>query len=277
MFENMIFPSMPSFIAEWRAVYFEPIPNSKERIVILIIAKEKDNHIIVFDALHPTVVDSLYGSKASSFHGMINLIKKDILKNQGESSIQGVYPGKWHLSQSSDLKGIIKQALYKTASLGAVALKGLYDSDQETFENEQLDRRWSNRIKDEVLRINPSYERAFDLKIPVGKDVKISCGFHTAFYSAKFNVCTAQTIVRMKSNLFDLQILDTHKISNHFDLILHMPMDNDLQISSKRLARMKANVSILQDEISLKSNIKIFTCHTEQEGASRILEMLKAG
>lgn len=276
MFEKIDFPPTPSFQAEWKTIYFEPIPNSGERIAILIVTRDFDNKITIYDALHPTVIDSLYGNKASAFQGLIKLIKANIQKNSGTSNVEGVFEGVWRRSQSSDIKGIVRQALYKTASLGSVALTGLFEQDNTLIENEQVDSRWSSRIKNAVLDIDASYERAFDVKIPVGKDVRITCGFHTASYSAKFNVCTSQTITRMKSNLFDLQILDSNKVSNNYDLILYMPTKDDLQVSLKTLARMEENVELLKKEISSKSNIKIYTCHSEQEGASRIFEMLKA-
>lgn len=277
MFNKIDFPSSPAFQAEWKTIYFEPIPNSGEKIAILIVTRSADLKITIYDALHPTVIDSLYGSKAQSFQGYIKLIKNNIIKNNGISNVDGVSEGPWRLSQSVDIKGIVRQALYKTASLGSVALKGLFDQDETLIENEQIDSRWSKRIKNAVLKIDPSYEKCFDLKIPVGKDVRITCGFHTPGYSAKFNVCTSQTITRMKSNLFDLQILDSNHVSNKYDLILYMPTADDLQVPPKTLARMEENVHLLRKEILSKSNIKIYACHSEDEGASRIFEMLKAG
>ena len=81
MFSKIDFPSSPSFQAEWKTIYFEPIPNSGERIAILIVTRGADLEITIYDALHPTVIDSLYGSKAQSFHGYIKLIKNNIIKN----------------------------------------------------------------------------------------------------------------------------------------------------------------------------------------------------
>lgn len=276
MFNKVSFPSAPDFFAEWRTVYFEPIPNSGERIAILIVIKNVSGRIEIFDALHPTVIDSLYGSKASSFNGYLKLIKLNILKNNGESTIDGVDISAWHSSQSVNIQGVVKQALYKTASLGAVALKSLFEQDDSSIENEQVDNRWSKRIKNAVIEIDPSYEKSFDIKIPIRKDVKILCGFHTSRYSAKFNVCTSQTITRMKSNLMDLQIFDSHNVSDKFDLIIQMPTDDNLQVSLKTLARMKENIELLKEEVASKANISIYTCNSEKEGAARIFEMLKA-
>lgn len=276
MLDKISFPSAPNFYAEWRTVYFEPIPNSGELIAILITTKDLNGKIEIFDALHPTVIDSLYGTKASSFNGYIKLIKANIINNDGDSTIDGVTLSKWHTSQSENLKGIVRQALYKTASLGSVALKGLFEQEDSSLENEQVDSRWSKRVKNAVLEIDPSYEDAFDLKIPIRKDVKISCGFHTSRYSAKFNVCTSQTITRMKSNLMDLQIFDSHNISTNYDLIIQMPTDENLQVSLKTLARMKENIELLKEEVASKSHINIFTCSSEKDGAIRIFEMLKA-
>lgn len=276
MFDKISFPSAPSFFAEWRTVYFEPIPNSGERIAILIIVRNAGGRIDIYDALHPTVIDSLYGAKATSFNGYIRLIKSNILNNNGESTVDGVDIGAWHKSQSSNIQGIVKQALYKTASLGSVALKGLFEQEDSLIENEQVDSRWSKRIKNAVIEIDPSYEKSFDIKIPIRKDVKILCGFHTSRYSAKFNVCTSQTITRMKSNLMDLQIFDSHNVSDKFDLIIQMPTDENLQVPLKTLARMKENIELLKEEVASKTNISIYTCDSEKEGAARIFEMLKA-
>jgi len=276
MFDKISFPSAPNFFAEWRTIYFEPIPLSGERIAILIAIKESNGKIEIFDALHPTVIDSLYGAKASAFNGYIKLIKANILKNNGEPTIDGVSFSVWHISQSENIQGIVRQALYKTASLGFVALRGLFEQEDSNIENEQVDNRWSKRIKNAVVEIDPSYEKSFDIKIPVGKDVKIPCGFHTSRYSAKFNVCTSQTITRMKSNLMDLQIFDSHKVSSYFDLIIQMPTVDNLQVSPKILARMRENIELLKEEVASKTNIQIFTCGSEKEGAKRIFEMLKA-
>ncbi|WP_151984940.1 hypothetical protein [Acinetobacter radioresistens] len=276
MFNKVSFPSVPDFFAEWRTVYFEPIPNSGERIAILIVIKSMNGKIEIFDALHPTVIDSLYGSKASSFNGYLKLIKLNILKNDGESTIDGVDISTWHSSQSVNIQGIVKQALYKTASLGAVALKSLFEQEDSYVENEQVDTRWSKRIKNAVIEIDPSYEKSFDIKIPIRRDVKILCGFHTSRYSAKFNVCTSQTITRMKSNLMDLQIFDSHHVSDKFDLIIQMPTDDNLQVPLKTLARMKENIELLKEEVASKTNISIYTCNSEKEGAARIFEMLEA-
>jgi hypothetical protein len=39
MFDSLEFPEAPSFKAEWKPIYFEPIVNSGEKIVILIVVK----------------------------------------------------------------------------------------------------------------------------------------------------------------------------------------------------------------------------------------------
>lgn len=275
---DSLFPAIPTFYAQWKAIYFEPVVNSGEKITVLIVVKTKDS-IEAYEALHPTVVDNLYGSKSKSFISLIQLIKKELIRNNGEvpTAFEGVSDGVWHEAQSSDLKGIFRQGLYKSASLGAVALKGLYESEEIYSDNEQIDNRWSKRIKQAFLDLAPNYLNNFDVKIKVGKEVRINCGFHTGLYTAKFNVCSSQTISRMKANLMDLQILDSYHISDSFDLILQLPSDNDLRVSQKSLARMKENISILSDEIKEKRNINIFSCNTEHEGAQRIIEMLKIG
>lgn len=279
MLNNLNFPSNPSFRAQWKAIYLEPILNSGERINILIIIKNENNSIEVFESLHPTIIDNLYGTKSSSFHKLILFIKNQIISNEGNinTSIDGIYESNWTDALSVDKKGIIRQALYKSASLGVVALQGLYESEGENNLNDQIDKRWANQIRNIFLERNPTYRNRnyFDIKLRIENNVKISCGFHTSHYSAKFNVCSSQTLARMKANLLDLQILDRHNISNQFDLILYLPSDDDIRMTPKALNSMKANIKILKEEVSSKNNIHVIECDSAEEGVFRMEKMLK--
>jgi hypothetical protein len=81
----------------------------------------------------------------------------------------------------------------------------------------------------------------------------------------------------MKANLLDLKILDRHQQSDQFDLILYLPSEEDVRMTSKVLKNMTANIKILRDEISSNKNIHVITCETPDEGAYRMEKMLKAG
>lgn len=280
MRDDLNFPTIPKYKAQWKAIYLEPILHSGERINILIIIKNQDNSIEAFESLHPTIIDNLYGSKSSSFQKLILFIKNQIIKNDGNitTAIDGIYESNWNDALSNDKKGVIRQALFKSASLGAVALQGLYASEGDNNLNDQIDKRWANQVKNIFLERNPIYMNRdyFDVKIKVEDNVKISCGFHTSRYSAKFNVCSSQTLARMKANLLDLKTLDRHHQSNQFDLILYLPSEEDVRMTPKVLKNMKANIKILRDEVSVNKNIHVITCESPNEGAFRMETMLKA-
>lgn len=280
MHDELNFPPIPKYQAQWKAIYLEPILHSGERINILIIIKNKDSTIEVFESLHPTIIDNLYGAKSNSFQKLILFIKNQITTNAGNitAAIDGIYESQWNDALSHDKKGIIRQALFKSASLGAVALQGLYSSDGDNNLNDQIDKRWANKVRNIFLERNPIYLNRdyFDVKLKIEDNVKVSCGFHTSRYSAKFNVCSSQTLARMKANLLDLKTLDRYKQSDQFDLILYLPSGEDVRMTPKVLKNMNANIKILRDEISSNQNIHVITCETADEGAYRMEKMLKA-
>ncbi len=195
-----------------------------------------------------------------------------MIKNAGEldNCIEGVYPGDWHSASSSDIKGIARQGLKTSASLGTLAINELH-SEQE--EQDKIDLNWTNRIKGEFLKSLPKYERAFNYNYALSTNVKIRCGFYTSRYAARFNVCTLKTIGRMKQSLMDLKILDEHKASNSFDLILHVPEVDGIHITSKMRNKMNENILLLREQCQ-GTPIEIFTCESEKEGAERLVYML---
>lgn len=274
MFENFTFPDAPKYKAKWKPVYFEPIVDSGERITILIIIQD-GSETKYFEALHNNVIENLYGNKANSFKNLVKYIKDQLSKNNGElnNCIEGVYEGKWYHASSLDILGLVRQALIKSASLGSLAIEELFINDLN-IENNTIDQNWSSKIKSEFIKEFPKYERSFNHSIKIKNNVKIKCGFYSSEYSANFNVCTTRTTHRMKSSLMDLNILNNNKISNNFDLLIHLPPVDNIHITKKMRLKMNDNILILKEQCK-DSNIEIVVCNDEKEGAKRIAKMLK--
>ncbi|MEI2556493.1 hypothetical protein [Acinetobacter pittii] len=271
MFDSFDFPDAPKFRAKWKPIYFEPIVNSGERVTILIVVKD-ENSIKYYEALHESVIDSLYGAKSVAFKNLVKYIKEQLIKNSGElnNCIEGVYPGDWHSASSADIKGIARQGLKLSASLGTLAINELH-SEQE--EHDKIDQNWTSRIKGEFIKSLPQYERAFNYNYSITNNVKIRCGFYAVQYAARFNVCTLKTIGRMKTSLLDLKILEEHKASNRFDLILQVPEVDGIHITTKTRNKMNENIQLLKEQCQ-GSSIEVFTCENEKEGAERLIQML---
>lgn len=83
MFDSFDFPDAPKYRAKWKPIYFEPIVNSGERVTILIVVKD-ENSIKYYEALHESVIDSLYGAKSVAFKNLVKYIKEQLIKNSGE-------------------------------------------------------------------------------------------------------------------------------------------------------------------------------------------------
>ncbi|SDC08823.1 hypothetical protein [Acinetobacter boissieri] len=274
MFDSLDFPTTPSFKASWKAIYFEPVLYSGERITILIAVRDaKNNKIIYFNALHDTVIDKLYGSKALSFRNLVKYTKEFLERNNGEldGCIGGVYEGKWYNATSSDLSGVAQQGLRKTASLSTLAIHELL---QEPVDEEKtLNMQWTDRVKGEFLKANPSYIDAFNQTLSI-KHVKIKCGFYTREYSAKFNVCMPRNINALKSSLFDLLTLSEYNLSKKFDLILLFEKDS-LHFSKAQRQSLLENIDILRERCE-HMPIEVITCDNEKDGAERLKSRLVA-
>lgn len=274
MFDSLDFPQVPSFKASWKAIYFEPVLYSGERITILIAVKNsKNNKVTYFDALHDTVIDKLYGSKALSFRNLVKYTKDFLERNDGElhNCIEGVYEGKWYNSTSSNLSGVAQQGLRKSASLSTLAIHELLQEPVE--EEKSLNMQWTDRVKDEFLKSNPSYMDSFNQTLPINH-VKIKCGFYTRKYSAKFNVCMPRNINALKSSLFDLFTLNEYQLSKRSDLILLFEEDS-LHFSKAQKQSLKENIDILRERCRNKP-IDVIICDDEKEGAERLEDMLRA-
>lgn len=276
MFNSFEFPEAPSFKAEWKPIYFEPIVNSGEKIVILIVVKTKKNELNYFEALHENVIDSLYGAKALSFKNLVKYIKDQLEINFGELNdcIEGVSDGHWRSASSVNLLGIAKQGLKRTASLGTLAINELY-SEPEAQDQDKLDSNWVSNIKTEFVKHYPQYVNAFNYNVPIiGSDVKIRCGFYSSDYIAKFNVCTTKTVQRLRSSLMDLRILNEHDVSKKLDLIIQIPDIDGIHITQKMRAKMEDNVSLLREQC-IGTKITIHPCQNANQGAERLIEMLE--
>jgi cobalamin biosynthesis protein CbiG len=92
-----------------------------------------------FEALHDSVIDSLYGAKALPFKNLIKYIKSQLELNLGELNdcIEGVHSGHWRNASSVNLNGIVRQGL-NAASLGSLAISELY-SDIEAQDQDKLE------------------------------------------------------------------------------------------------------------------------------------------
>lgn len=275
MFENFTFPDAPRYKAKWKPIYFEPVVGSGERITILIIIQD-NTEIKYYEALHDNVIENLYGNKANSFKNLVKYIKDQISKQNGELSncIDGVYEGEWHHASSLDILGMVRQALIKSASLGSLAIEELFINEL-TSENNSIDQTWSSKIKSELIKEFPRYEKSFNHSVKIKNNVKIKCDFYSSEYIANFNVCTTRTIHRMKSSLMDLNILNQNNISSNFDLLIHLPAIDEVHITKKMRLKMNDNILILKEQCK-DSNIQIIVCENEKDGAKRIAKMLKA-
>lgn len=272
MFDSLDFPDAPAYRAQWKPVYFEPILNSGERITILIVVKNGSD-FSYYETLHENVIDNLYGARSLPFRNLIKYIKSQIIKNNGElkNCIEGIYDGDWSNASSADLRGIARQGLKRSASLGELAIKELFSEELQEQDSAELN--WGNKIKQEFLKNHPAYEKAFNYSVAVSKNVKIKCGFYSTRYAAKFNVCTVKTISRVKTSLVDLQILEGHGQSNRLDLILLVPNPDGVLVTKKMRDKMDEHIALLKEQCS-GSSIEIVSCRGEKQGADRISTML---
>ncbi|EJG5313188.1 hypothetical protein NAD00_004745, partial [Salmonella enterica] len=165
-------PSAPRYEAIWAPVYLEPMMGSGEKFTVIIAAYAKDGTVRVCSAMRPHVVKAMYGNKHSQFNSIIDLLIESLethLKSKGE--FQGWVPpfisaqlGSVSRAQSSDMTGVLRQAIQLTASLSSLDFFSSEDENDEKYSSENT---WSNQLKAKIISEEPSFEQYFHREFKV--------------------------------------------------------------------------------------------------------------
>lgn len=285
------FPVLPSYEAQWAAVYMEPIVQSGECLTIGVVAfdgKKAGGQL----SISRKALECLYGDSAGGLENMMNLaldramqFARDGFHGEFSSGIHGVSLGKKRVAIGDDLQDVIDQGISLTSSLSTI-----HSGDDARSDHDRT--MYWKRFKKAMEKVNPALVEHFGRSVDVqvrGAVISLPCDYFSSRIAA--NICSVSAGYR-QSNLFDVassRILRLEQLKEHDGLVEHhqqptmilvVPTDqhiDDLKPANKQ--SFHERILLLQD-MADKKRFPLVTIHDPMEGARRLQDIeisLKVG
>lgn len=282
-------PPKPEYSGVWTSIYLEPMLASGERLTIAVAARGENGEIKVCPAIRPNVLEAMFGDRSTGLARMIKVIASSLqahLQAGGDFStwvrpVSGVTIGPLRQTSSSDLTGLLRQAVSMTASLAALDLAE--PAEEETVEAivGSADDRWPTQFQAEVVRRRPEMERFFTQKFFISEPSK---PLNIFFLSDKVALNTGRLIPgrglsgyleHNKARMLDLRIAKErqHLLErSHFELVVFRPSYDDPTYSIKQIDALKRSIATLEAACD-ESRIRVTQVQSAVEAADRLLKI----
>ncbi|MCM7825544.1 MULTISPECIES: hypothetical protein [Enterobacter] len=275
-------PQLPSFRATWAPVYLEPIMGSGEKFTIIIAAYSENGHFRVCNAIRPHVVKAMYGEKHNQFNSIIEMIMLSLenhLRSHKSfdgwiSPIMGAELGSVSLAQSSDMTGILRQAVQLTASLSSLDFFSSEDENDEKYSSENT---WASQLKASIINEQPSMGQYFNREFKVDGQARPAKIF---YLSPKIAVNTDRLIPtnlathldRNKARILDLIAVKDHDIFERstFEFIVYRPQEDEPTYGKSQFVKLNEALHTLE-EIGDKHSIRVVPVTTVQQATIRVI------
>ncbi|HBC8967464.1 TPA: hypothetical protein KE741_000731 [Raoultella ornithinolytica] len=276
-------PKIPSFRATWAPVYLEPMMGSGEKFTVVIAAFSDDGTIRVCNAIRPHVVKAMYGSKHNQFNSIIDMLIASLenhlkLKNSFSGWISPIVAAKLgdvFQAQSSDMTGVLRQAVQLTASLSSL---DFFSSEDESDDKYSSENTWANQLKTRIISDQPSFEQYFHREFKVDGQSRAAKIF---FLSKSIAINTDRLIPTNLSNHLDrnkARILDLLSVKDHdlferntFEFLVYRPEDDEVTYSKSQFVKLNEALHALE-EIGDKHSIRVVPVTTVQQAALRLIK-----
>jgi hypothetical protein len=219
--KNQVFPELPFYEGKWSPIYWEPILLSGERLTVFVAAIGADGHAVVKVILRDDILKVLFPENYSQVSDLLSWASDDLLVHLSEvgscdswdAPITGMFVGEEYPALSTDVYGIILQAIPMCSSLGS--LKLVEDKIESKLEVLSQDR-WSSDIRASVLQSLPRLEPCFNRQYVVSKGARATqIDFMGARLVANFGRIIPNQISRSlkdaKAKILDLAVLRDDK------------------------------------------------------------------
>jgi hypothetical protein len=274
-------PKTPTYKAIWAPIYFEPIIGSGEKLTIAVVAVSEGGEFKIRQSIRQCVVKAMYGNKSDQFNALIELIISSLTSHLSKTKIlenwnvpmQGVVLGKIKSTSSSDIIGVLRQAVMLTSSLSSL---DFYANDEENNQYSS-DNTWSKLLKDITINNHPSFDRYFDREFKVVSEARAAKIFFLSDRSAinterlrPNNIGT--DLDKNKARLLDLFAIKDHDNlftrSTH-ELIVYRPTEDDITFSKRQMKRLNDALLTLE-EVGDRHSITVTPVNTPQQALKRI-------
>lgn len=275
---SLSFPQKPQNSYTGTAVYLEPMTGSGERIAVCAVAVGVDG-VEVLPLIRLEVVRCLYGNKAESFNGLVNLIIESLRNARDESWLKewvapfaGVHLGAIRQIVADNKRHAIASIAKLHASLAY--LPALNDDDCESDSAESSLKGWVSEIKSNVVALAPFLAGNFYRKINLSKGDEVRFMFadddsviETALL---LPVGLASKMNTAKVRLWNMAHLPEHYTNKQIILGVAHPDSPDMADKIVR-ERLTDRTNALLEQ-AYKDGITLKTVYTHQEAANEILQ-----
>ncbi|MDW7782283.1 hypothetical protein [Morganella morganii] len=272
----------PLYSASWVPIYFEPMMGSGEKFTVVIAAIGCDGAVRVCNTIRPHVIKAMYGNKHTQFNSLINVIINSLNSHLSEqrnfhewvSPISGVNVGDITKSQSTDMTGVLRQAIQLTASLSSLD----FFSEENNEDQYSSEFTWANQVRDSVIRFKPCYSPYFNREFKVAGEARATKIF---FLSDRIAINTDRIIPgqiathldRSKARIFDLLSVRDMDIFTRttFEFIVYRPEDSDPTYNKSQIKRLNEALLEIQ-EVGDKHSIRVVPVTAPHKAAKRIIK-----
>ncbi|HDS8563014.1 TPA: hypothetical protein QHU73_003375 [Klebsiella pneumoniae] len=276
-------PPAPSYEAVWAPVYLEPMMGSGEKFTVIIAAYAKDGSVRVCSTMRPHVVKAMYGNKHSQFNSIIELLIESLETHlKANKEFKGWIPplvsaqlGSVSLAQSSDMTGVLRQAIQLTASLSSLDFFSSEDENDERYSSENT---WSNQLKAKIISDHPSFEQYFNREFKVDGEARAAKIFYlsnnVAINTDRLIPTNLSThLDRNKARVLDLLSVKDHDIFERkvFELLVYRPQNDDPTYSKSQFIKLTEALHALE-EVGDRHSIRVVPVTTVQQAALRLIK-----
>jgi hypothetical protein len=282
-------PATPSYEGRWASVYMEPMMASGERVTVAVAAIGNSGEVRVSPAIRPHVLEAMFGSRSSGFFRMIEMVASSLqahLEKTGQFDgwkppVSGVTMSAIRQTSSSDLTGLLRQAVSMTASLAALDLGVSDDIESQQTIIIPSDDRWPKQFQAEAVHRDPRLEPFFSQKLVVSEP---SRPLNFFFLSERVAMNTGRLIPgkglssyleHNKARMLDLRVAKEkqHLLRrSHFELVVFRPSFDDPTYSLKQIDALKRSIATLEDACD-EHEVLVTQVKSAAEAAERLLKV----
>lgn len=261
---------------------------SDEVLTIGVAARGADNACRVRPAIRPYVLEAMFGVQSPGVSKLIEVAcisLQNHLQKHGRFDgwippASGISLGKVRSTYSSDIVGLLRQAVALTASLAAMDME--LDENNPDEEEDSVGSRqdpWPKLFEGAVISRNPRLQGYFNVSFKVSENARPSKIF---YLSERVALNTGKLIPgsrlsamleRSKARLLDLLTVrdrdDRLVPRTHYELVVYRPDFDDPTYSERQIDSLKRSIEALE-ESGDKHCLRVHAVVSAEQAAERI-------
>lgn len=268
----------------WKAIYWEPVSGTGERLMVGVVYNFGDQFRAV-RTIRKDVVECLFGKSA---FGVLRLIDDGLsvyqsaVESSGEiesagAPVLGLQPGEIRRTEAKSAAELLETACLLYSSL--VNMDKLDEADEhDAPQGEEVNRRFSTEVRDEVIRFRPDLQSGFGKSVPlVDGGLPVRFGFASARTILHFTVLSAvrhgASVRDARAKLFELQQAKDVTGIPHAALIAGVPRLDDPTLGSRQREQLRVNKGEIEQEAD-SVGLRWYGVHSASEGALKTIELV---